>query len=220
MRKLIAMIGLLVAALLAACAPATTGEPTVESDPEAAPTSGGSALNPAPSDDESDPTAGEGYPAAADSAASAYPSADEAALLPSEGYPAGTLVAPVEVDLGQLTPVAGDPTPQVMPSPGRPGGSPPVGQGMMIEAVMLSLSEQFDIPAESITVVSVEAVTWPNGGLGCPQEGMAYAEVMVEGSRITLEADGQTYTYHTAGTSEYVLCIDGVPAGSGTVPRR
>ena len=220
MRKLLAMIGLLVAALLAACAPATSGEPTVESDPEAAPTGSGSALNPVPGDDESDAVEGEGYPAAVDSAAGGYPGLDEASLLPSEGYPAGTLVAPVEVDLGQLTPVAGNPTPQVIPSPGRPGGSLPVGQGMMIEAVMLSLSEQFDIRAESITVVSVEAVTWPNGGLGCPQEGMAYAEVMVEGSRITLEADGQTYTYHTAGTSEYVLCVDGAPASFGTVPRR
>ena len=66
----------------------------------------------------------------------------------------------------------------------------------------------------------VEPVTWPNGGLGCPQEGMAYAEVLVGGSRVTLEADGQSYTYHTAGTTEYVLCVDGVPVANGTVPRR
>lgn len=222
MRKFLAMIGLLVVALLAACAPAVTGEPTVESELDETP-AGGSALNPAPGDD-SDNEAGSsddsGYPAASDSAAAGYPAADEASLLPEEAYPSGTLVAPVEVDLSQITPVAGDPTPQVMPAPGRPGGDPPIAQGLLLEAVTMNLSRQFDIPAGDITVVSVEPVTWPNGGLGCPQEGMAYAEVMVEGSRITLAAGEQTYTYHTAGTTEYVLCVDGVPAGSGTVPRR
>ncbi len=216
MRKLIAMIGLLLAAVLAACAPAMTGEPTVESEPDASPTRGGAALNPAPG-------SGDGYPAPSDSAESAdsgYPALDEASLLPGEGYPAVTLVAPVEVDLSQLTPVAGDTTPQVMPAPGRPGGDPPINQGLLLEAVTTNLSRQFDLPAESITVVSVEPVTWPNAGLGCPQEGMAYAEVLVEGSRITLAADGQTYTYHTAGTTEFVLCVDGAPAAGGSVPRR
>ena len=152
MRKWMMMIGLLVA-LLAACAPATTGEPTVESDSEAAPTSSGSALNPVPGGDED----AAGYPAAADSAASGYPAPDEASPLLGEGYPAGTLVAPVEVDLGQLTPVAGDPTPRVMPSPGRPGGEQPIAQGLLLDAVAANLSQQFDIPAASITVVSVEA---------------------------------------------------------------
>jgi hypothetical protein len=215
------MIGLLLVAMLAACAPAVTGEPTVESEPDETPTRGGSALNPVPGDD-SDMESGDtgGYPAASDSAASGYPAAGEASLLPGEAYPGSTLVAPVEVDLSQLTPVAGDPTPQVMPAPGRPGGDPPISQGLLLEAVTTNLSQQFNLPADSITVVSVEPVTWPNGGLGCPQEGMAYAEVMVEGSRVTLEAGGQTYTYHTAGTTEFVLCVDGVPAGSGTVPRR
>ena len=216
MRKLIAVIGLLLAAVLAACAPAMTGEPTVESEPDASPTRGGAALNPVPG-------AGDDYPAPSDSAGSAgsgYPAPDEASLLPEEAYPGGMLVSPVEVDLSQLTPVAGNTTPQVMPAPGRPGGDPPVAQGLMLEAVTANLSQQFDLPAESITVVSVEPVTWPNGGLGCPQEGMAYAEVMVEGSRITLAADGQTYTYHTAGTTEFLLCVDGVPAASGSVPRR
>ena len=216
MRKLIALMGLLLAAVLAACAPAMTGEPTVESEPDASPTRGGAALNPAPG-------AGDDYPAPSESAGSAgsgYPAPDEASLLPEEAYPGGMLVSPVEVDLSQLTPVAGNTTPQVMPAPGRPGGDPPVAQGLMLEAVTANLSQQFDLPAESITVVSVEPVTWPNGGLGCPQEGMAYAEVMVEGSRITPAADGQTYTYHTAGTTEFLLCVDGVPAASGSVPRR
>ena len=126
---------------LAACAPATSGEPTVESEPDASPTRGGAALNPAPG-------SGDGYPAPSDSAESAesgYPAPDEASLLPGEGYPAVTLVAPVEVDLSQLTPVAGDTTPQVMPAPGRPGGDPPINQGLLLEAVTTNLSRQLSL---------------------------------------------------------------------------
>ena len=111
MHKLIAMIGLLLVALLAACAPAVTGEPTVESEPEETPAPGGSALNPALGDDSDDVLGDEtGYPVApSESAASGYPGLDEASLLPEEAYPGSTLVSPVEVDLSQLTPVAGNP---------------------------------------------------------------------------------------------------------------
>lgn len=213
MRQLMAMIGLLVAALLAACAPAGSAEPTVNSEPAAPTADSGPALNPAPGSGASYPSAGE--------ATDGYPAAGPESALP-DGYPdgaSGTLVAPVEVDLSQLTPVAGDTTPREAPAPGRPD-TPAISQGLLLEAVTMSLSEQFGVPAESVTVVSVEPVTWPDAGLGCPQEGLAYAQVMVEGSRITLEAGGETYTYHTAGTSEFVLCIDGAPAAVGTVPRR
>ena len=132
--------------------------------------------------------------------------------------PLSTLVSPVEVDLGEVTPVAGDPTPRVMPSPGRPGG-PTENMGGLMEAVVLNLTRHLDTQADAVSVVSTESVTWPNGGLGCPEEGMAYAEVMVEGSRITLEADGQTYTYHTSSGGEFVLCVDGQPVSRGVVPR-
>jgi len=212
MRQLIVMmIGLLVA-LLAACAPAGSAEPTVDSTSAVATPDSGPALQPASG-------VGTSYPATGDDSPAAYPGLEDGSALP-EGYPAGTLVAPVEVDLSQLTPVPGNLTPQVMPAPGRPGGDPPVSQALLLEAVTLALSEQFDLPAESVTIVSVEPVTWPDASLGCPQEGVAYAQVMVEGSRITLGAGGETYTYHTAGTSEYVLCVDGAPGASGVVPRR
>ena len=113
MRLYVMLIGLL-AALLAACAPAGSGEPTVAGapDPNATPT--GSALNPAPGAGESDATADAGEK-------DAYPEPGLESALP-EGYPGGTLVAPVEVDLSELTPVPGSGTLEVMPSPGRPGG--------------------------------------------------------------------------------------------------
>lgn len=209
MRLFMMLIGLL-AALLAACAPAGQAEPTVSGapEPEGRPTD--PALNPAPDADNS-------YPAAGESGDEAYPAPGLESALP-EGYPGGTLVAPVEVDLSQLTPVPGSGTLEVMPAPGRPGG-PMENMGGLMEAVVLNLTRHLDTQANAISVVSTESVTWPNGGLGCPEEGMAYAEVMVEGSRITLEAGGQTYTYHTSSGGEFVLCVDGQSVSRGVVPR-
>ena len=203
------MIGRL-AALLAACAPAGSGEPTVAGAPDPDTTPSGPALNPVPDAGDGDATAAAGED-------DAYPEPGLESALP-EGYPGGTLVAPVEVDLGQLTPKPGSGTLEVMPSPGRPGG-PTENMGGLMEAVTLNLTRYLDTQADAVSVVSTESVTWPNGGLGCPEEGMAYAEVMVEGSRITLEADGQTYTYHTSSGGEFVLCVDDQPVSRGVVPR-
>ena len=83
----------------------------------------------------------------------------------------------------------------------------------------LILTQPRDRQADAVSVVSTASVAWRNGGRGVPEEGMAYAEVMVEGSRITLEADGQTYTYHTSSGGEFVLCVDGQPVSRGVVPR-
>jgi hypothetical protein len=137
------------------------------------------------------------YPAPATE--SAYPVEPVTPVLPT-GYPEMTVVAPSgEVDLGSLTPVAPEMT-------------------SLLEAVARDLNAQTDVPIDEIRLISVESVVWPNGGLGCPAEGMAYAEVQVEGSLLTLEAAGQTYTYHTAGAQEFVLCQNGIPVSSGTVP--
>jgi hypothetical protein len=76
------------------------------------------------------------------------------------------------------------------------------------------------VAIDQIRLVSTEPMVWPDGGLGCPAEGMSYIQVQVEGMLITLEAEGQTYTYHTDGTSNFVLCEDGVPVSGGTIPRR
>jgi hypothetical protein len=216
MRKITMAVGFFLAILLAACAPAGSAEPPVQNTPEGEPTS--PALNPAPGAGEESPAAeatGDTDADGDESTESAYPAPGLESL--PEGYPG--LVAPSTVDLSQLTPVPGNETPQVMPAPGRPGNDMVINQSPVLEATMLDLSRYLDVPVDDIELVQVEAVTWPNAGLGCPEEGMAYAEVMVEGSRITLLAEEQLYTYHTAGNGEFVLCVDGERVSSGIVPR-
>lgn len=62
------------------------------------------------------------------------------------------------------------------------------------------------IAAGSIELVSAEAVTWPDGSLGCPQPGMAYTQALVPGYRIRLRARGQVLDYHAGRIGMPVLC--------------
>ena len=76
--------------------------------------------------------------------------------------------------------------------------SPPVG-GPSVDAAVADLAAHLDVPPTSVTVVSVEDVTWPNSAMGCPEAGMQYLQVLTEGQRIVLEADGVPYQYHAGG---------------------
>ena len=92
------------------------------------------------------------------------------------GAPTETLPAPTE---------AAEPTAAV------DGVSPAEG------AAMLSLANAQGLPLEQITLVSTEAVDWPNGCLGVEQPDVACTEAIVPGFRILLAAGGQEYEYHT-----------------------
>lgn len=63
-----------------------------------------------------------------------------------------------------------------------------------------------------------EEVTWRDGSLGCPQPGMRYKQVLVNGYRIVLRHGGSEYPYHGAGARPPFLCerpaawLDKLPA--------
>ena len=110
---------------------------------------------------------------------------------------------PVVVDLGQLmTPEpSGDEEPIEQPAPGIPNGTT-----KLVQDVRVDLSGKLDIDVDAIETVSVEEVMWRDSSLGCPLPDMAYLQVITPGFRITLQADGQTYYYHSKDTSNFVLC--------------
>ena len=60
------------------------------------------------------------------------------------------------------------------------------------------LAQRLDMDVEEIEVVSVRAVEWRDGSLGCGQAGMMVPQVITPGHRITLSADGVQYEYHTS----------------------
>jgi hypothetical protein len=75
-----------------------------------------------------------------------------------------------------------------------------------VEQATVDLATRLNVPPADVEVVSVTAVTWPNGALGCPQPGMAYAEVLVEGLLIELAHGGAVYNYHSGGSEPPFLC--------------
>jgi hypothetical protein len=81
-----------------------------------------------------------------------------------------------------------------------------VNENPIVAAAIKDLSKRLGVEASEIEVVSFEAVTWPDGGLGCPQPGMMYTQSMVDGSRTVLRVDGVEYTYHSGGSRGPFLC--------------
>ena len=60
------------------------------------------------------------------------------------------------------------------------------------------LAERLSAPVDSLALVSDEPVSWSDASLGCPEEGMMYAQVITPGHRITFSYQGQQYEVHTS----------------------
>lgn len=68
------------------------------------------------------------------------------------------------------------------------------------------LARRLAIPEEQIELVEVQSVIWPDKGLGCPQPGMVYIQIQVDGLLIRFRAGGQVYEYHSGGNRPPFLC--------------
>ncbi len=91
----------------------------------------------------------------------------------------------------------------------------------LIAAAIADLGARLGIGREAIRVVSARALTWPNGALGCPQPGMAYADMLVEGTQVVLDAQGRQWSYHSGGSTPPFLCEPTTSARVGKrTPRR
>ena len=60
------------------------------------------------------------------------------------------------------------------------------------------LAERLSVSADTLALVSDEEVQWSDAALGCPQEGMMYAQVITPGYRITFSYEGDHYEVHTS----------------------
>lgn len=101
------------------------------------------------------------------------------------------------------------PTTDESPLPG-PGVSPlsplptPLADSVASAAVA-HLAAELEVPPEAVTILSSEAVEWPDASLGCPQPGMMYAQVVSPGYRFLMEVAGEQYDVHTDQTGQSVV---------------
>jgi hypothetical protein len=85
----------------------------------------------------------------------------------------------------------------------------------LIDQAKEDLSERLGVELAVINLVSAEAVSWPDGSLGCPEKGMAYAQVITPGYLIVLEVNNVDYEYHASRDTVGVRCKDPQPPVPG-----
>lgn len=76
----------------------------------------------------------------------------------------------------------------------------------LVEKALEELADHLDVARESLRFESFEEVVWGDTSLGCPKEGMVYAQVTREGYRILLRHGKRRYAYHGAGSGPSFLC--------------
>lgn len=83
-----------------------------------------------------------------------------------------------------------------------------------------TLAREKSIAPASIEIESVQAITWQDTSLGCPQPDMMYAQRLVPGYKVLLRAAGTSYNVHV-GDRSAVVCEENAPqvaTGAGQVP--
>jgi hypothetical protein len=142
-----------------------------------------------------------------ETAAPAQPTANRAASLTASASstPHQTAVSPAATALPSFT-VIPLPTENPMPEPTRAALPQDPGVRRLIETARQDLAKRLDVGAEAIIFLQFEPVIWPDGSLGCPQPGMQYTQVQVDGYLIRLRYAGQIYTYHGGGNRGPFLC--------------
>jgi hypothetical protein len=69
---------------------------------------------------------------------------------------------------------------------------------------------------EACRVLRAEVVRWPDGGLGCPEPGMHYAQALVMGYWIVLDVQGVRLDYRATRAGHFRLCTD--PGATDPLP--
>lgn len=75
-----------------------------------------------------------------------------------------------------------------------------------IEAARQELAGRSGVEAEQLVIVEARATTWPNGALGCPEEGMMYTQALVDGFYIVLSDGEEEYAYHAGRNGKPFFC--------------
>lgn len=88
----------------------------------------------------------------------------------------------------------------------------------LTEKAKQDLASQFNYGMDQIKVATAKTVTWQDTSLGCPQQDMQYAQVLIPGFWILLEADSKQYPYHTDQESQVVLCLNDLSINAEGTP--
>jgi hypothetical protein len=88
----------------------------------------------------------------------------------------------------------------------KPVAAPNGPDARMGELARAALAQELAVADADITVVAMEETVWRDSSLGCPKPGLNYLQVLTPGYKITLEAQGKRYEYHSDANRRVVRC--------------
>lgn len=112
--------------------------------------------------------------------------------------------APVPVPPPAPKPVRSLPT----PPPDRAANGAPVAvpdEAPVADAIA-DLAGRLSVAPDTIEVLDARFVTWRDGAVGCPEEGLAYSQALVPGWLVVLRVDDASYRYHSAEGAAPFFC--------------
>jgi hypothetical protein len=107
-----------------------------------------------------------------------------------------------------------EPAPSTSEPPPVTGGVP----AELLDEIIADAAERVGVAVADVAVVRAEAVTWPDGSLGCPEPDMGYTQALVPGYWVVVDAEGQELDYRVGRQGSFRLCENPtttVPPGAG-----
>jgi hypothetical protein len=77
-----------------------------------------------------------------------------------------------------------------------------------VAAAIADAADRAGVAPAAVTVAGWTPVTWSDGSLGCPQEGMGYTQVQVDGQLLVLQVDTALFQYHSRGGGPFAYCAN------------
>lgn len=111
------------------------------------------------------------------------------------------------------TPAA--PTPSPSASATGPSVPPDVRERPAVRAAIEDAAGRRSVLADRVDIAAFTPVTWNDGSLGCPQEGMSYTQATVDGELLILRVGTALLQYHGRVGGPYTYCA--TPSGGYAV---
>ena len=77
-----------------------------------------------------------------------------------------------------------------------------------LEAIRTDAAGRTGVGVAEIETVRAQAMTWPDGSLGCPEPGQTYTQALVDGYHVVLDAAGESLDYRATAGGGFYLCDD------------
>lgn len=115
---------------------------------------------------------------------------------------------------GQAADESGDEgSPSTTSAPTTTTSESQMSEEVTVRMAISDLAARLHVPEDDIELSEVRAVQWPDGSLGCPEEGKLYTQALVDGTRVLLRFDQRVYDYHAGADGDPFLCPSGEKDG-------